>query len=80
MNFQTGDEQMEDKKTICELLTKTLQATRNGEDVTEIIYDRDEAGEEYATVRFTNGYSKRVCVTADSGTSLIKDVLRVMNL
>lgn len=71
---------MEDKKVICELLTKTLQATRNGEDVTEIIYDRDEHGEEYATVKFNNGYSKRICVTADSGTSLIKDVLRGMDL
>lgn len=66
---------MEDKKLICELLTKTLQATRNGEDVTKIIYSKDDAGEEFATLVFKNGYKKRVCVTADSGTSLIKDIL-----
>ena len=70
---------MEDKKIICALLTKTLQATRNGEDVAEIIYSRND-GEEYATVKYNNGYSKRVCVTADSGTSLIKDILRGMDL
>lgn len=70
---------MEDKKIICALLTKTLQATRNGEDVAKIIYSRND-GEEYATVKYNNGYSKRVCVTADSGTSLIKDILRGMDL
>lgn len=66
---------MEDKKLICELLTTTLQATRGGEDITAIMYDKDDAGEEFATLVFKNGYKKRVCVTADSGTSLIKDVL-----
>lgn len=66
---------MEDKKLICELLTKTLQATRKGEDVTRIIYRKDDAGEEFATLEFKNGYKKRVCVTADSGASLIADIL-----
>lgn len=66
---------MEDKKQICDLLTTLLQATRNGEDVAAINYERDDAGEEFATLVFKNGYKKKVCVTADSGTSLIKDVL-----
>ena len=71
---------MEDKKVICELLTKTLQATRNGKSIASIIYNREGNGEEYATINFNNGFSRRVCVTADSGTSLIKDVLRGMDL
>lgn len=68
---------MENKAIICELLTKTLQATRNGADVTGITYQQDETGDEYATVHFKNGYKKRICVTADSGTALIRDVTAI---
>lgn len=67
---------MENKKTICELLTKTVQETQGGEDVTEILYAKRDDGEEFATIIFKNGYKKPVCVTADSGTALIRDVMR----
>ena len=67
----------EDKKAICELLCKTLQATRNGADIISIQYTDDyTSGEEYAVITFKNGYAKQICVTADSGTAMILDIVR----
>lgn len=72
----------ENKAAICKLLTATLQATRNGADVVAVTYSMAAAGEafageEFATVEFRNGYKKKVCVTADSGTAMIKDILSI---
>ncbi len=66
---------MEDKKHICKLLIETLKATRNGHDVVDILYEKDERGQESATVVFDNGYKKKINVTGDSGTAMIYDII-----
>ena len=65
----------ENKKEICNLFCKALQATRNGEDITSIVYEADGSGEEYAVITFNNGYCKRACISGDSGTAIMKDIL-----
>lgn len=75
---------MEDKAKICELLLKTLQATRNLHDLVSLEYckhDHDPNypnynGLETVTATFANGYKKKVNVEMDSGTSMIKDILK----
>lgn len=37
-----------------------------------------EHGEEYVVIKFSNGYAKKVCVTADSILAIAKDVLKVI--
>jgi len=79
----------EDKQHICELLLATLQATRNLYDLVNLEYkviDHFEEAlrstatftrsyEEYVVATFSNGHKKTACVTADSGTAMIKDIL-----
>ena len=62
----------EDKALICRLLLPALQATRNLHDLAALEYDPQK---EIVTATFTNGYSKRANVAADSGTSMIRDII-----
>ena len=66
---------MEDKREICSLLAKTLQATR--EEVVGIIYRKDPDGEEKVFIHFVNG-TKTANVTGDSGISMIRDILKAI--
>lgn len=63
----------EDKKRICALLLPVLQATRNLFDLATLEYDEQR---EVVIATFENGYSKTANVAADSGTSMIKDILK----
>lgn len=63
---------MEDKQEICNLLTATLQATRDGADVVEIIYDEEH---EIVTVLFESGGRRLINVAMDSGTAMIRDIM-----
>lgn len=64
---------MEDKQLICDLLLPALQATRNLFDLVKLTYDKDR---EIVTAEFSNGYPKHVNVAMDSGTSMIRDIIR----
>ncbi len=63
----------EDKQHICDLLLKTLHATRNGCELEELAFDPDT---ETVTGRFKNGCIWRCNVWGDSGVSMIRDVVR----
>lgn len=63
---------MEDKKEICRLLCRTLQATRNCRDLVAIEYDPDR---EQVTVFFWEG-KKVINVAMDSGTAMIRDIMK----
>ena len=66
----------ENKYEICNLLLRAIQATRAGADVIALVYRNDkEAGVEKVDVIFRNGYKKAVDVTADSGASMIRDIM-----
>ena len=68
---------MEDKREICALLAKTLQATRAYDDVVDIIYRKDPDGEEKVFVHFVNG-TKTADVIGDSGIGMIRDILKAI--
>ena len=64
-----------DKEIICQYLLDTVQAT--GADIADIKYCCDEVTDDaFVNITWTNGYTKSVDVTADSGIAMIKDVLR----
>lgn len=64
---------MEDKQKICDLLLHALQATRNLFDLVKLTYSAEE---EVVIAEFTNGYSKAVNVSMDSGTAMIRDIAK----
>ena len=49
---------MEDKKTICELLCMTLQATRNQSDLVSLDYVLKDNGDEIVQVKWKPGGRK----------------------
>ena len=63
---------MEDLQLICDLLTKTLKATGNLSDLKKLDYNRKT---ETVKVTFENGSTKMADVAADSGTSMIRDII-----
>jgi hypothetical protein len=63
----------ENKHEIIALLLKTLQATRNAEDLVSLEYDEES---EYVTALFRSGGKRRISVAMDSGTAMIRDIMR----
>lgn len=71
---------MEDKQAICDALTKTLMLTRNHSDLDCLTYESDEDHEmEFVTVRRKGGTTKRINVSLDSGTAMIRDIMRAID-
>ena len=66
----------EDKQKICNLLTITLQNTSYGWDLVSLTYSPGPRGET-VTALFTNGAKKVVNVNLDSGTAMIKDIMKI---
>lgn len=64
---------MENKQEILNLLLPALQATRNLYDLKSLEFDKER---EEVIATFTNGHTKRANVALDSGTAMIKDVLK----
>lgn len=63
----------EDKRAICKALLPVLQMTRNLSDLVSLEYDTSR---EIVVATFDNGYTKRANVAMDSGTAMIKDILK----
>lgn len=63
----------ENKHEIIALLLKTLQATRNAEDLVSLEYDEES---EVVTALFRSGGKRRISVAMDSGTAMIRDIMR----
>lgn len=67
---------MENKQKILERLCKTLKETREYRDLKSIKYVT-QGSSEYAVLTFPDEtYS--VCITADSGIAVIRDVMRFL--
>ena len=64
---------MENKKKICDMLLPVLQETRNLHDLADLEYD-DTSENVLAT--FASGAVKRANVAMDSGTSMIRDIIK----
>ena len=67
---------MEDKQHICNLLHKTLLATANAHDVVSITYERTCNCDEVVTVKFESGGYRKINVSMDSGTAMIRDIMK----
>lgn len=63
----------EDKQKICDLLLPALQATRNLDDLINLQYDAEH---ELVQATFSSGFTKAANVTMDSGTSMIRDIIK----
>lgn len=63
---------MENKRTICALLLKTLRATDNARDIVSLTYDAET---ETVTALFESGGKRVINVNMDSGTAMIRDVM-----
>ena len=68
----------ESKSEIIRALLPVLQMTRNLEDLIDLEYQTDPevSGIEVVIATFRNGHRKVVDVTMDSGTAMIKDVIK----
>lgn len=64
---------MENKQLICNLLCETLQATRNQADLKKLRYNDEK---ETVTITWENGGQKIVNVAMDSGTAMIRDIMK----
>lgn len=62
----------EDKQMICDLLCRTLQQTRNQEDLVSLTYNDTK---ETVVVEYQGGGGFEVNVAIDSGIAMIKDIL-----
>lgn len=63
----------EDKQKICDLLLPALQATRSLYDLQELEYSEER---ELVYAKFESGYQKVVNVAMDSGTAMIRDIVK----
>ena len=66
----------ENKQEICSKLLDTLQNTRNLYDLVSLEYKRISEYEERVTAVFANGHQKVVNVSMDSGTAMIRDIIK----
>lgn len=72
---KTGSKIMEDKAKICRALLPVLQMTRNLNDLMDLEYQKDEYDEKVVAT-FLSGCTKTAYVNMDSGTSMIRDIIR----
>ena len=68
---------MEDKQKICDLLCKTLQATRDHYDLVALRYIRISEDREEVEIEW-EGVTQKVNVSLDSGVAMIRDIMKVM--
>lgn len=66
---------MENKEDIVKRLKLLLTATRAGREIEELDLSEDR---NTVTIQFRNGCRRDVCVEADSGIALIRDVIRAV--
>lgn len=69
---------MENKPAFIKALLPVIQLTRAGSDVTDMEYVRDD-NNEHVIITFKGGGQKKVCVTADSETAMMRDITRAID-
>lgn len=67
---------LEDRRKICELLLKTLQATREFEALVSLEFKWYSPNFQIVTATFANGAEKLANVSMDSGVAMIRDILK----
>lgn len=67
----------EDKQKICDALAVALKQTRLLSTLNKLVYSK-EKDEEVLTAVYNNGYTKKINVTCDSGTAMIRDIMKAI--
>ena len=70
---------MENKDLICNELAKLLKLTRNQSDLKALKYEILDNREDIVTVERESGGRKVVGVSMDSGTAMIRDIMRAID-
>lgn len=71
---------MEDKQAILDALTEALKITRNQNDLRSLKYYEDQEKDvQIVMVTWQNGATKFINVTMDSGTAMIRDVMKCID-
>ena len=66
---------MEDKQKICDLLKAALQTTYSAGDLVDLEYDGKK---EIVVATFAGGGKRVINVAMDSGTAMIRDIVKRM--
>lgn len=66
---------LEDKQAIADKLTELLQMTRASSRLEKILLDSHKTT---ASLLWQDGYIQQVCIEADSGIAMIRDICRVL--
>lgn len=66
---------LEDKRKICDLLLKAVQATSNAWDCEALNYEKLPNGDEQVTVIWESGGKRIINVSMDSGIAMIRDIM-----
>ena len=69
---------MEDKQMICDKLTEALKLTRQYEDLQSLIFMRKDVDHETVTALFASGGTREINVSMDSGSAMIRDILKAL--
>ena len=70
---------MENKDAICKALAETLKLTRNHQDLDDLYYMVEANEDEIVRVQWMNGAHRDVNVTMDSGTAMIRDIMKAID-
>ena len=65
---------MENYQVICNWLCRALQRTRQFDELESLEHIK-EGEERYVVASFDGNYTKRIRVTMDSGSAMIKDIV-----
>lgn len=66
----------ENKAQICAQFAETLKLTRQFGDLEEIVLGDNE---ETAVVRWKGGFESRINIACDSGSAMIRDILKAIS-
>lgn len=78
--WEPAASEIEDRDYICWQLAKLLKETRAGSGIRSIIRSQESPeADELAMILYTNGYTKCVNITADSGIAIIKDICKAIS-
>lgn len=70
---------MENKDAICKALAETLKLTRNQQDLDDLYYMVEGNGDEIVRVQWMNGAHRDINVSMDSGTAMIRDIMKAID-
>ena len=71
---------MENKDAICKALAETLKLTRNHQDLDDLYYMVEDNGDEIVRVQWMNGAHRDINVSMDSGTAMIRDIMKAKEI